>query len=187
MKPARLLPRLLLSITAVAFSAFLTQGCKATAESVCERACDCEDCDEDGLADCVDDFEDLKEDAIDEGCDNDFQDLLDCLDTRLECDEDQTSLENCEDEVEELADCLEEPVLGVSGSGDPPDGDPDPDPSDGPCDQMKACCVAAAQQAMTSSSSCSLYDDVPESQCQQAIDAYTPVPNAPIPTECKFL
>jgi hypothetical protein len=187
----RLVLRSVVPLSLFGALALVTQACGSSQEqSVCEQACDCEGCDEGDFNDCVDVLEDLKQDTESEGCANDYQDLLSCLDKDLECDDDnEVDLDECADELEEVSDCLDDDVLGVahteSGGGD--DDDPNDPPTGGTaCDEIKACCIAAAEQAMVSTASCAGYDATTEAACQAAIDAYVTPPDTEVPPECQF-
>ncbi len=194
MRPIRATPPRSAKLCAVCFvflvpfsgAALVAPGCTPSSQGLCDKACDCEDCDAGEHADCVDAFDDLEEDASDEGCDDDYRAFVDCLDQKMECDDDQISLERCEDEGEELAECLDEPVLGLSSAGRKSD-DPDDVPSGGTaCERMKACCVASAAEAMVSSASCAGYDSTSQAACEAAIEAYQTAPDIELPAACRF-
>jgi hypothetical protein len=188
----RLVLRSVLPLSLFSTFALVTQACGSQEQSVCEQACDCEGCDEGDFNDCVDVLEDLRQDTSNDGCESDYQDLLTCLDSKLECDDnDEVDLDDCEDEVEEVADCLEDDVLGVAYAGSGGDEDDDDDDGDPPtggsaCDEMKDCCIAAAEQAMVSTASCAGYDSATEASCQAAIDAYVTPPGVEVLPECDF-
>ncbi|NUO47731.1 MAG: hypothetical protein HOV80_02620 [Polyangiaceae bacterium] len=188
----RFLFRLVLPLSFFSGFALVSQGCGSLEQDVCEQACDCEGCDEGDFNDCVDVLEDLKQDTSQEGCESDYQDLLSCLDSKMECDDDEVDLDDCEDELEEVADCLEDDVLGVayeSGGSDNDNDVPNDVPNEGgggACDEIKDCCIAAAEQAMVSTASCVGYDSATEASCQAAIDAYVTPPGVDVLPECDF-
>lgn len=90
-------------------------GCGSSASSVCEAACDCEGCSDSDLDDCIDDFEDIEDDAAREGCEDQYDDYITCLDDEAECRGDDLDIDGCEDEQQDLAKCLGP----GSGSGGP--------------------------------------------------------------------
>lgn len=170
------------------FSAFgiVTQACGSQAQDICEAACNCEGCDEEDFNNCVAELEDLRQDSAGEGCDSDYEDLLSCMNSKMDCEDDEVDLEDCADELEELAECLEDPVFGVSVEGGGGDDDDDPPGGGSACDRMQACCVAAAEEAMVSTANCDGYDAATEAACQAAIDAYMAAPGIAVPSECQF-
>jgi hypothetical protein len=80
-------------------------GCqKVSAEDACVTVCDCTGCDED---DCVEALTDAEDEAKDEKCEDDYQAYVECIQNKLECDDDRADFGDCDDEEEDLADCIE--------------------------------------------------------------------------------
>jgi hypothetical protein len=95
----------------------LLTGCGASVADYCEQMCDCEGCSDNQLDDCIDEGEDVEDDAEREGCDDQFDELISCLDDEAECRGDDFDADGCEEEEDDLDDCLD----SSSGSGDPPE------------------------------------------------------------------
>ena len=86
-------------------------GCGTSAGSICDEVCDCQGCSDADYDDCIDEIEDAEGDAEDEGCEDEFDTYLDCLDEELACrDNDQIDADGCEDEGKELAECMGTPI-----------------------------------------------------------------------------
>lgn len=82
-----------------------TPGCQGvSAEEVCNTVCDCTGCDED---DCVDDLEDAEDEAKDEKCEDDYSAYVECIQNKMDCDDDHADFSDCKDEADDLADCIE--------------------------------------------------------------------------------
>jgi hypothetical protein len=111
------LSSLLAACLALGAPALLT-GCGASVADYCEQLCDCEGCSDNELDECIDEGEDVQDDAEREGCDDQFDELISCLDDEAECRGDDFDADGCESEEDNLDDCL-----GPStGGGDPPEG-----------------------------------------------------------------
>jgi hypothetical protein len=82
-------------------------GCGPSASGYCEDKCDCTGCSDNELDECVDNLEDLERSAEDEGCDDQWDDYLTCLDDELECRSGGTVDEDgCERKFLTLLSCL---------------------------------------------------------------------------------
>jgi hypothetical protein len=91
-------------------------GCGSSASSLCSDVCDCEGCSEAEQEDCVDEIEDAEKRAEDAGCEQQFDELVDCMDDQLECRDGQVDADGCESETEDLAECSDFEVTGPAGS-----------------------------------------------------------------------
>jgi hypothetical protein len=91
-------------------------GCGSSASSLCSELCDCEGCSEAEQEDCVDEIEDSEKRAADAGCEQQFDELVDCLDDQLECRDGGIDADGCEPEAEDLAECSDFEVTGPAGS-----------------------------------------------------------------------
>ena len=95
-------------------------GCGGSAEAICDEICDCEGCSDDEHAECVDDLEDAERTAENEGCEDQFDEVMSCVDDQLECRSGNIDADGCESEAEDLEDCMDSSVIiggGSSGSG----------------------------------------------------------------------
>lgn len=109
--------------------ALATAGaCGPSEASLCKRACDCEGCSSSEEDDCIDELEDAREEAAEEGCGAEYDALVSCIDEELECNDDQVEADGCSDEADDLADCLDDPVFFGVG-----------DPCEALCDQLLEC------------------------------------------------
>jgi hypothetical protein len=83
-------------------------ACGTSAASLCDEYCECEGCSDNELDECIDDIEDNERRADNEGCLDQYDDLLACYDDEGECrDGDDFDLDGCEPEARDLNDCLD--------------------------------------------------------------------------------
>ncbi|MBL8742303.1 MAG: hypothetical protein JNK04_14440 [Myxococcales bacterium] len=80
-------------------------GCGSTAESICDRACECTGCNADQRADCTNLAEDAELDAEQTGCLGEYDDLLACYDSSFECVNNVPTYEGCAGELVNLIEC----------------------------------------------------------------------------------
>lgn len=81
-------------------------GCGPSISSMCDDICECEGCSDDELDDCIDEGEDLEREVENEGCEDQFDDYLDCASEELECHDSRASFDGCGSELESLGNCL---------------------------------------------------------------------------------
>lgn len=91
-------------IGAVLF-ALVGAGCGSTAESLCDRACECTGCNEDERKACSDFAEDAQLDAEQADCLGEYDDLLGCYDANFECVNNVPMYEGCAGEAINLLEC----------------------------------------------------------------------------------
>lgn len=81
-------------------------GCGGvTVSSFCDKVCDCSGCTESERSDCVDNGEEIRDNAADEGCSAQFDTYLSCLNNEATCVNDTIDADGCEDEAEKLSEC----------------------------------------------------------------------------------
>lgn len=91
-----------------------TSGCEASISSVCDAFCDCKGCLDSEYEQCVTDNEAGARLAQDQGCTDQVDAYLICVDDKLACVEDEVEIIGCNSELDELADCAGA-VLGFGG------------------------------------------------------------------------
>jgi hypothetical protein len=89
-----------------ALALMILPGCGSSISSLCEDGCDCQGCSDRELDDCIDTFEDAERAAEDEGCADQFDDLLACYDDEFSCIDGEVDLDGCGPEQESLGDCV---------------------------------------------------------------------------------
>jgi len=89
-------------------------GCEASVSSVCDAFCDCKGCTDSEFEQCVTDNETGVRLAEDQGCANQVDAYLTCIDDELACVEDEVEIIGCNSELDELTDCAGA-VLGFGG------------------------------------------------------------------------
>ena len=92
-------------------------GCGTSADSICDEICDCEGCSDDEHAECVDDIEDSERAAENEGCEDQFDEAMSCIDDQLECRSGNIDADGCDGELEDLDDCMDSSVSIGGGTG----------------------------------------------------------------------
>ena len=90
-------------------------GC-GSAASLCDDFCDCQGCSDTERDDCVDDIEDAEKRAEEAGCEQQFDELVDCMDDQLECRDGRVDADGCESETKDLSECSDGEVGGPSAS-----------------------------------------------------------------------
>ncbi len=60
-------------------------GCGASGADLCDLECECEGCSDYEREECIDDFDDAARDAEHEGCEDELDIYLSCLDDTGEC------------------------------------------------------------------------------------------------------
>lgn len=87
----------------------------ASISDICERVVECEGGGADAVDDCIEEAEELQDQAEALGCGSEFDEFLACADDELTCGDDEATAEACDAEVEALNECAE-------GSSDDDDG-----------------------------------------------------------------
>jgi hypothetical protein len=82
-----------------------TAGCGSTAESLCDRACECTGCNEDQRKACTDLAEDSELNAEQADCLSEYDELLSCFDSSFECVNNVPTYEGCAGEAINLLEC----------------------------------------------------------------------------------
>jgi hypothetical protein len=110
--------RHLLAALMLTMPVLFAPGCGTSISGLCRRALECEgDADnEDELDACVESVKDLEERAQDDGCGDEFDAWLGCVDDNLECDGDDAEVDGCEGEDDDLDDCLDDDDVSSSAS-----------------------------------------------------------------------
>ncbi len=80
-------------------------GCGSTAESICDRACECTGCNADQRTECTNLAEKAELDADQKGCLGEYDDLLACYDSNLECVNNIPTYDGCAGELVNLTEC----------------------------------------------------------------------------------
>lgn len=92
-------------------------GCGPSIGAYCNEVCDCQGCSDKELDECVDNIDDAKRAAENEGCSSQFDAVLSCAKDELTCQNDIASADGCESEAEELYKCSADiGGFGVGGS-----------------------------------------------------------------------
>lgn len=96
----------------------LVWGCHSTLEDMCDRACECGGCSDAQRTQCVQQSNDVRIRAAQNGCLAELDDLVDCVTKDAECQ--AGSLESardiCSDERAELEGCLCVDIAGAPSS-----------------------------------------------------------------------
>jgi hypothetical protein len=91
----------------VALALAMLPGCGTSISGMCEDTCDCTgDCSPNDEEDCVDDLEDIERDAAAEGCEEQFDEALSCLDDEFACRGGAVDADGCNAEVDNLDGCV---------------------------------------------------------------------------------
>ena len=93
-------------IAALALAASGLTACGGSISSICDAICDCEGCSDDEYDECIDEGEDQEHDADREGCLDQYDELVACLDEEAECRGGDIDLDGCGSEQKDLNDCL---------------------------------------------------------------------------------
>ncbi|MBW2457422.1 MAG: hypothetical protein JRI68_23140 [Deltaproteobacteria bacterium] len=80
-------------------------GCGASYADLCEEACDCRgDCSDEELDECIAHGEELEDLANSDGCGDDFDDWVDCMDENFVCDDGDPDIEGDCDQMKDCGD-----------------------------------------------------------------------------------
>jgi hypothetical protein len=82
-----------------------TAGCGSTAESLCDRVCECTGCNDDKRKECSDFAEDAELDAEQADCLAEYDELVSCYDSSFECVNNVPTYEGCAGETVNLFEC----------------------------------------------------------------------------------
>ncbi|AUX21660.1 hypothetical protein SOCEGT47_021470 [Sorangium cellulosum] len=81
-------------------------GCGSTLTGLCEDKCDCTGaCSPDDEDDCIDNLEDAERAAIEEGCEDQFDEAIACMDDEFECRGRSIDVDGCSRPLENLSSC----------------------------------------------------------------------------------
>lgn len=80
-------------------------GCGATAESYCNKRCDCVPCSDTERAACVSLVEDSRTSAKDKGCESEFEAYFSCLDSETACVAGRIDEDGCEVQLTAVSKC----------------------------------------------------------------------------------
>lgn len=80
-------------------------GCGPSVGAYCDKVCDCVGCSDSERTECVDAIEDVRKQAEEAGCGSEFNDVLSCANSELECTNDSISADGCESEADALNKC----------------------------------------------------------------------------------
>lgn len=100
-----------LGVAAVTFWG-LAPGCGPSIGAYCDKACECMGCSQKERDDCTDNLDDAKRAAEHDGCSDQFNDYLSCVNEELECKDDRIEADGCETEAEALGKCSDGTVVG---------------------------------------------------------------------------
>ncbi|KYF69211.1 hypothetical protein BE11_10105 [Sorangium cellulosum] len=94
---------------AVAFA--LLPGCGSSISNLCEDRCDCTgDCSPDDEDDCIDNLEDAESEAEAQGCEEQFDAAISCVEDEFACRGGDVDVDGCRQEVENLGSCTDLPT-----------------------------------------------------------------------------
>ncbi|MBW2456414.1 MAG: hypothetical protein JRI68_17975 [Deltaproteobacteria bacterium] len=77
-------------------------GCGTSFADLCEDICDCEGCTDDELEECIEEGEELEQDAEASGCGDEFEEWVECIDDGFVCEDGDVELEG---DCDQLKDC----------------------------------------------------------------------------------
>ncbi|AUX41351.1 hypothetical protein SOCE26_027620 [Sorangium cellulosum] len=81
-------------------------GCGGSISGLCEDKCDCTgDCSPNDEEDCIDNLEDAERAAVEEGCEDQFDEAIACVESEFECRGDDVDIDGCSREAENLGSC----------------------------------------------------------------------------------
>jgi hypothetical protein len=104
-----------LGVAAVAFWG-LAPGCGGPSiGAYCDKACECVGCNDKQRDECTDAVGDAKKKAEDDGCSDQFNDYLSCVNEELECKNDQLNADGCESEAKAFGKCSGGSGFGKNG------------------------------------------------------------------------
>lgn len=86
--------------------ALAAAGCGTSAASLCADQCECEGCSETEEQECVDGVEDAEKKADDEGCSDQYGEIVSCLADQFECIDGRSDADGCDAEGEAYGRCL---------------------------------------------------------------------------------
>ncbi|WP_437817791.1 hypothetical protein [Sorangium sp. So ce1078] len=90
----------------VALALAMLAGCGASPTSLCEDKCDCTgSCSERDEVECIDRLEDAERSAAYEGCEDQFDEFISCIDDEFVCDGDNVGVSGCSRPMEDLTEC----------------------------------------------------------------------------------
>ncbi|WP_437768721.1 hypothetical protein WMF27_12005 [Sorangium sp. So ce281] len=99
--------KLACSFTVVLALAMLP-GCGPSISGLCEDRCDCTgDCSPDDEEDCVDNLEDAEREAASQGCEEQFDEALSCVDDEFACRSGAVDVDGCREQVDNLSGCAD--------------------------------------------------------------------------------
>ena len=93
--------------------ALAATGCGYGPSDYCDDRCDCQGCSDADYDDCVDEAEDVESEAIDEGCDDEYDDVAACFEDTGECRHEDVWDVDCDDELLDLVECCPSCFGGV--------------------------------------------------------------------------
>ncbi|WP_437940681.1 hypothetical protein [Sorangium sp. So ce341] len=97
--------KLALSFT-VALALAMLAGCGASPSSLCEDKCDCTgSCSERDEVECIDTLEDAERTSEYEGCEDQFDEAISCIDDEFVCDGRDVDISGCARPLENLGEC----------------------------------------------------------------------------------
>ena len=94
-------------IAAFTLAASGVTACGGSIGGICDEICDCEGCSDSEYDDCVDEFEDVERNADREGCLDQYDDVIACIDEEIECRSGDIDYDGCGPEQKDLNDCLD--------------------------------------------------------------------------------
>jgi hypothetical protein len=100
--------RSIVAVSLVAAFGLALTGCGYSPSDYCQDFCDCTGCSDNELDECIDNLEDDYDDAVNEGCEDQADEYLDCLGSETECrDGDEFDADGCEDEAADVYKCMD--------------------------------------------------------------------------------
>ncbi|XXX80413.1 hypothetical protein WMF30_16750 [Sorangium sp. So ce134] len=97
--------KLALSFT-VALALSMLAGCGASPSSLCGDKCDCTgSCSDRDEVECIDALEDAERTAAYEGCEDQFDEAIACIDDEFVCDGDEVDIGGCSRPMDNLRNC----------------------------------------------------------------------------------
>ncbi|WP_437592577.1 hypothetical protein [Sorangium sp. So ce1000] len=90
----------------IALALAMLPGCGPSLSGLCEDKCDCTgSCSDNDEADCVDFLEDAERSAEYEGCEDQFDEAISCIDDEFVCDGRDVDVSGCSRPLENLSRC----------------------------------------------------------------------------------
>lgn len=139
----------------VAGLALAASGCGYSTSGLADDICDCEGCTDTELDELTDDLADAEKKADDEGCSDQFAELLDCTGDQFACRESRIDVDGCDSESDSLKNCMGGTAILLGGS---------------PCDALAEECAECL--GSDAGGSCDIIREGDPEACESLLGAY---------------